>query len=122
MNDSPQQFVPRIIRPILLFLLLVIAAIACGSDSVTVKEEDYGDRWPLTVTEAELFCKEYYAVYVKVGDHQYGVNGFGATYVKNNYPATSREIEDIWRPDPRGINPHANIGPLIDDGQKLCDN
>ena len=52
----------RIILAILLLPLIVIIAIACGSDGVMVKEEDYGDRWPLTVPEVELFCKGPYAV------------------------------------------------------------
>ena len=111
----------RIILAILLLPLIVIIAIACGSDGVMVKEEDYGDRWPLTVPEVELFCKGPYAVYVKLGDNRYGVNGIGSTYVENNYSSTSRDIEDIWRPNPQIPGSRINIGPLIDDGLKLCD-
>ena len=107
---------------ILGLILMASLAIGCGGgDSVLVKEEDYGEQWPLTVPEAELFCKGYYAIYVKVGENHYGVNGTGINYLKDNFPSTRRELQDIWRADPRGINPHVNISPLMDAGEELCD-
>lgn len=96
--------------------------IGCGGgDSVVVKEENYGERWPLTVSEAELFCKGYNAIYVKVDEDYYGVNGFGKNYVKENFPSSGGELKDIWRTDPRGVNSNANIQPLFDAGEELCD-
>lgn len=104
-------------------ILVASLMAACGGGgSVMVKQEDYGEQWPLTVPEAELFCKEYYSIYVKVGEKRYGVNGTGSTYVKKNYPSARGDLEDIWRADPRGIVPRVSITPLIEAGEELCDN
>ena len=106
--------------------LVAFVMVGCGSsggsESVIVREADYGEQWPLTVPQAELFCKGYYSIFVKVGDIRYGVNGTGKNYVMENFPSNNRELEDIWRPDPRGIVPRVNITPLINAGEELCDN
>ena len=102
-------------------ILSVTLAVSCGgSDSTTVKELEFGEQWPLTVPEAELFCKEYYAIYVKVGEHRYGINGMGKSYLKSNHSDSMRELKDIWRPDPRGVVSRVNITPLIEAGERLC--
>ena len=114
----PRQAVPLAVGVFLIVSLLV----GCGGgDSVIVKEENYGEQWPLTVSEAELFCKGYGAIYVKIGGDYYGVNGFGINYVKENFPNSSRNIKDIWRSDPRGINPNVSLNPLFEAGGELCE-
>ena len=103
-------------------LLIGLLGVACGADnSITIKEADYGQTWPLTIPKATLICEGYAAVFVQADGKRYGVNGFGKTYVAKSYPLTSRDLEIIWRPDPRGIKPRADISPLLSDGLDLCE-
>ncbi len=49
---------------------LIFFAVECGgsSDSETIRKLDYGDKWPLTVSEATLLCKGYSSVYIYVNE------------------------------------------------------
>jgi len=39
--------------------IILFSVVACGTaNSKTVRQSDYGDKWPLTVSEATLLCKE----------------------------------------------------------------
>ena len=107
-----------------LFIIMGIVGECSGPDnSVTVKESDYGSRWPLTVPEGMLTCERGGNVFLTVDDKHYGVNGTGAIYVRRNYPNSYRDIRAIWKdnPDPDAVGPKVSIGPLIRDGLNLCD-
>ncbi len=107
---------------VILALVLVLAlAMGCGaSNAMTVNEADYDNAWPLTIPEATLICEPVDAVFLEVDGLYYGGNGFGSMYIKREHPLAHRDLESIWRPDPRGINPRMNISPLLDGGLKLC--
>ena len=110
----------KLILPFVAAVALVLAS-GCGDDnSRTITEADYGDAWPLTVSEATLICETPSAVILKVGSNYYGVNGTGSTYVEREHPLNGRDLERIWRLDPGGIGPRISIFPLIDDGLELC--
>ena len=101
---------------------LFLATLGCGAgNSKTVRAADYGDAWPLTVSEAKLVCEGPYAVFLKVDDRYYGVNGMGRNYVNDRYLTDSYPLESIWLHDPRAQDSRINISPLLDDGLVLCD-
>ena len=127
-------------------VVLAISSVACGSSSSgTARAVDFGTRWPLTAPEVVLTCKGAGAVFAKVGDSYYGVNGMGKIWVEDRYPDKARDINRIWREDSGRIRemrallraageplprqglpsdmsvPRVNITPLLDAGLTLCD-
>ena len=127
-------------KKILLFFIPVcFFAVACGtSDSKTIRQSDYGDKWPLTVPEATLLCKGGLGVYIYANERYYPVNGSAqAQWIIDRYIRKPvYDLEDIWAYDEKtnedfrrffgGVLPEdfvplrINIGPLIDDGLELC--
>lgn len=110
------------------FLLVVFLffTVACRtSDAKTIKQSDYGEKWPLTVPEATLLCKGWGSVYVYVNERYYPVNGLAESQqmIDTYIGKPIYNLQDIWAFDPvygpeYGLR--ISIGPLIDDGLKLC--
>jgi len=99
---------------------LILAAVtaivlACGGPSGPpaghVTRAEFGPTWPLTVDGGDLRCEGGAIVFRAPDGKDYGVNGLASTYA---------DIGPIWAPDPKGIMPKMDIGPLIRAGQKLC--
>ena len=88
-----------------------------GCPSKRITAEEYGNRWPLTVDEARLYCR-HNAVWLKVNRRKYSLNGLSYSLLRR-HGCTVHELEDIWRPNPESEGLRVNIGPLIDDGLKL---
>lgn len=139
-------------KKILLFFIPVcFFAVACGSaDSKTIRQSDYGDKWPLTVPEATLLCKEmnfsgfrfsFQGVYLYVNKSYYPVNGTASNkHIIDRYNIEPLyDLEDIWAVDEKVMEAvrkfyenkgkvmppdeplvRISIGPLINDGLKLC--
>ncbi|CAN5634546.1 hypothetical protein BH23GEM7_BH23GEM7_27190 [soil metagenome] len=84
-----------------------------GAGRANISRTDYGDRWPLTVESGRLECRGAGAVVFVQGGREYAVNGMAKS-------AGARDIDPIWRADPSDLGYKVNIGPLIDDGLKLC--
>jgi hypothetical protein len=88
-----------------------------GGSGETVRAEDFGDSWPLTVSEGRLACERGMAVvFTDPSGNRYAVNGMAMTW------DLGADIDPIWRdnpnPDLGGLK--VNIGPLIDRGLDLC--
>ena len=79
----------------------------------TVRSEDYGSSWPLTVNSATLCCK-FPAVWIEVDRKKYGLNG-SAKAMLSQYGHGCFDLEEIWREHPDGGR-KVDIGPLIRDG------
>ena len=111
---------------LLLATLAVVLLVGCdlATDTKTIKDSDYGDEWPLTVAEAKLICKPPGAVFVRVGDKYYGVNGTShAGWIADRYlgGAKVHELEEVWRKNPDHPDLRVGVFPLINDGLELCD-
>lgn len=108
-----------------LFALLIISLTALiprlsWSFNREIHQEDYGDIWPLTVTEARLFC-EGNMVFVRVDDIYYPLNGRAKSQLHTRRPAwTVRSLKDIWKFRNPELDIRVSISPLIEDGMKLC--
>jgi hypothetical protein len=96
--------------------LAVVACESAGASSRTVSRTDFGEEWPLTVDSGVLSCEGAGSVYFTSRDgKRYAVNGTAMT------AGDAEQIDPIWEEDPRGLSPKKNIGPLIDEGLKLCE-
>lgn len=113
-----------------LTLLVLLAAVACTSDSTLVdggskdslssneasmSRTDLGDDWPLTVDKGVVSCEGAGEVYFTAHGTRFAVNGLalGAD--------TAPDIDAIWAKDPDIKGLKIDIGPIIDRGLALCD-
>ena len=94
--------------------------------SETIRDQDYGSEWPLTVSEATLHCERpgtdssLGMVWVEHNGFAYPINGTALSLLEDRRPELRiRDIKSIWS---IGGSPgsRVNIGPLIDDGLELC--
>lgn len=80
-----------------------------------VSRAEMGDDWPLTVEAGTLRCDADAVTFVTEDGREYAVNG--TAIGRHDHP----EIDPIWANDPDPYLPKKNIGPLIEEGLKLCE-
>ncbi|MBD1864296.1 MULTISPECIES: DUF2511 domain-containing protein [Trichocoleus] len=97
----------------------VLPIMAATSNSITISQAEFGDSWPFTVSNGELYCigegngQQVGAVVFATEDESYAVNG---TAKALGYKA----IEEIWRSNPAIPGTKINIGPIIQRGLEIC--
>lgn len=117
------------------FVSLVVFLSGCSKPGLELTEEQYGDKWPLTVPSGHVECKNDSVIFHTNGK-TYGVNGLAKS---RGYPS----IDEIWKVDPAffemveevakiekisvdealksmGSPSKISIGPILDSGLKLC--
>jgi hypothetical protein len=106
-----------------MFRLLLAASLVCLAPAISLAESEkvtrnmFGKAWPLTVDEGILSCtgaKGLGVVTFEAKGTRYAVNGVAMSQKKY------ADIGKIWAPDPSGIVPKKNLGPLLERGLKLC--
>jgi len=80
-----------------------------------VSRATMGEDWPLTVDSGTLRCEGDAVTFETTDGDIYAVNGTAKT--TTDYP----DIDAIWADDPALAGLKKNIGPLIDQGLKLCE-
>lgn len=118
-----------------LFIGLSVLLVGCSKPGLELTEQQYGTKWPLTVSSGRVECKNN-AVIFHTSGKEYGVNGMakGRGYTP---------IDLIWKDDPAffemveevakiknissedalkfmGRPTKISIGPILDSGLKLC--
>lgn len=116
-------------------LSLVFFLSGCSKPGLELTKEQYGDKWPLTVSSGHIECKNNAVIFHSDGK-TYAVNGVARA---QGYS----EINTIWKDDPaffkmaaeiakakdstvdevlRGLGSPTkiSIGPILDSGLKLC--
>lgn len=96
-------------------LSLVVAAtvlVACGGGK-EIQRSDYGNDWPFNVLSGTLHC-DGYAVWFEANGNKYALNGTAQTHLEGALP-----LERIWRSRSSGAK--VNIGPMIREGLRLCE-
>jgi hypothetical protein len=99
-------------------IISLMAPPLAGAQSVRVTASEYGDKWPFTVVEGELYC-DTNAVVMVTANGTYSINGKAMSRYEGRFP-TFRSIAKPYS----GINdPQAKMSPprdLIRRGLKLC--
>lgn len=108
---------PLALAGLLLSICLLVACDESGSSPqavsrpaskrVKVTREEYGDAWPLTVSEAELELIDGFYAVVHANGRVYAMNGTARTVAQEH---GWEDIYDIWREDSIGRVP---ILPLL---------
>ena len=90
-----------------------------GDGWKTISRADYGQEWPLTISEATLHC-ENSAVWVvnPANGRRYQVNGFASAYLKNRGHEVY-DLQPIWRVNPDIPGARIPVTDLIRDGLRL---
>lgn len=131
-----------------LFLIsLSVAAISCGESEPKILNEkkisksDLKDKWPLTETEGTLKCVQFEiegvnpelskGVLIEIKGIDYALNGTAKTW-SDKYGYS--DIEEIWSDNlklkndlmklgvsEKDATSKISIGPLIEEGIKLCE-
>ncbi len=107
------------ILPIFVGCLSLFSVLASAEPSVLIKRIEYGDKWPLKVSEATLECKDAGKIVIKANGKTYWFNGLANGAAKKNGWAN---LEDIWADDPNFGIPGAkkNIEPIFVRARSLC--
>lgn len=131
-------------RKLIVAMIIAFGLVSCGSNDNTLGEkkitkEQYGAKWPFTVSEGTLKCIQYDAedvnpemiqgVIFETNGKIYGLNGTAKSWGKKLGYA---KIEEIWADDTIQINQlisagvsrenamvKMDIGIIIDEGLKL---
>ena len=119
-------------------LMAVTIVAACGGSasppgvirSKHINAYHYGERWPLTVEKAELICQNAHnpagdgliltRVFVKARGETYAVNGLARDLIESDPTIHDIYSGNIWRSHSTIPGLRIDIGPLIDEGLKLC--
>lgn len=98
------------VRNILIALcaLLTFYATSCSeseneSDTIGTiyKAEDYGDMWPFSVKEIEVFCHGYKQIYFRSEGKIYALNGSARSAVQNGRNELNAiDMEEVWLDNP----------------------
>lgn len=104
---------------LLILVLSAAQAFATIGKSTVVAKAEFGEKWPLKVTQATLECRELGRIVLKANGKTYWFNGLANGVAKKNGWAN---LEDIWIDDPDFGIPGAkkSIGALNDRAQRLC--
>ena len=115
-------------RLLLVLILLALSMLACGNDGRAISEDDYGIRWPLTVSEATLHCRYVEGVrgvmmvWVESKGYSYPVNGTAKSTLKSQMSWLKvRNFDIIWRADMSRPGYMVNVKPLLNDGLEMCE-
>ena len=125
------------VRVCLLGLIVAFAVTGCVTlglvdEPGTIREEDYGEEWPLTVPEVVVNCDRW-MIYVEVDGYAYPVNGTAMAGLKKLKPYLKvRDLKDIWRLDEefnraakevtgRTEDIRIRISPVLDVGIERCE-
>lgn len=89
-----------------------------------VTRKEFAANWPLKLDVVTLRCKwpdsqrpQLHALLVEVGGDFYALNGTARAHAKAN---GWRDVQEIWRDDPRNPGLKVPLTPLIERAQALC--
>lgn len=103
-------------------LALSLLPASCGGDAGGDNEisKNYGNAWPFTVSSGTLSCDGPGWVTFTRADETYAVNGLASGHAPEE---GWQEVDEIWANDPdvAGMGMKKDIGPILDDGLKLCE-
>lgn len=105
------------------FLALLFSG--CGSDGTKITSAEYGDKWPFTVNEGILSCKDTGSVVGSTRMLEVTLTANGVTYALNGTAKQNTNyanVDPIWANNPSLPGTKKDIGPIIDRGLQLANN
>lgn len=106
----------------ILFSILLTILVSCSGDDKVLKftKEEYGEKWPFSVNEIEVFCNGYKEIYCKAHNGKvYALNGSAKSASAKN-PDISK-VEEIWLDDPNFEGLKIPYADFITLGLKICE-
>ena len=94
-------------RSIILLLLVSVLFTSCGDEDaggVTFKKADYGDKWPFSVDEINVYCAGLAKneIYFKAGGKTYALNGKAQQAAESRRSTeTFDTVNDVLLDDPQ---------------------
>lgn len=114
---------------------LVLFLSGCSKPSLELTKEQYGDKWPLTVSSGHVECKNNAVIFHSNGK-TYAVNGVAKTQgyseinaIWEDAPAFFEMAAEIAKAENTAVDEvmkamgspnKISIGPILDSGLKLC--
>ena len=103
-----------------IFAVLLLAMSApIHAETLTITSAEYGDKWPFTVNEVKLSCRNVAAVLITANGKTYTLNGKAKTQFKQ-----LPDSRDITKPNPKyGAGAVMTLpSDMIQRGLALCPN
>ena len=104
-----------------IFAVLLLAMSApIHAETLTITSAEYGDKWPFTVNEVKLSCRNVAAVLITANGKTYTLNGKAKTQFKQ-----LPDSRDITKPNPKaalyGVDGGMTLpSDMIQRGLALC--
>ena len=98
-----------------LFLLAAILTLSATAAGLKIEQAEYGSKWPFTVSEVTLICKQPDAVVVLTPKGMYALNGLGMSHFKQ-----AKDSKEIRKPDPRVPGTYMDDSDFLKRGLELC--
>ncbi len=133
-----------------ILILVILFTTNTYAGEAAVSSDQYGEKWPFTVSEGIVKCKKYQsgnhildAVTFLSEGKEYAINGHAITVSKDSSLKINQSIDSIWKEDPKynetvkelavalnksekeirdemGSPMRVSISPVLDKGLKLC--
>ena len=107
----------KFIQLILSMFITVAVLTSCGSKGKYLNEADYGESWPLEVSDCYVRCEGDYAIVINVDGEDYAVNEAALKMEK------FKPIKPIVKDNPNypGEQEKMSLSDIEFEGLKLCD-
>lgn len=109
-------------------ILLAFCLFSCttttikNKDIVVFNKSQYGNKWPFSVDQIEVFCEGASDVYFTANGTTYALNGAARGKVNaGNSNITSHDMEELRLSDPNFTDSKMAIPPdFVEQGLRLC--
>jgi hypothetical protein len=105
-------------------LALAVLYFALAGNGVKITRQEYGQRWPFTVEDGILACRDTGVTVGATKMKEVTFTANGVTYAVNGTAKGNKayaNIDGIWAEDPERPGLKKDIQPIIDMGLQLCD-
>lgn len=96
-----------------------LSSISLAASPILISAEQHGEAWPFTLDEVHLACWDRNAVVVMDPEsgQAYALNGSASGRAAE---LGLEPLEQIWRETGDEWGTRVNVGPIIQEGLKLC--
>lgn len=105
-----------IIAVVVVFISIIVNI--ADKNSKIISKESFGGNWPFSVDSGLLRCEHTYvhsSVLFETNNKVYAVND--SAMAAKRY----EDIDEIWLGNTQPYSPKISIGPIIQEGLKLCE-